>query len=56
VLAWYFDTIGSQVARLNTIPTMTEMGRVSKRTKAIVALLLARTLMQFLSAYMYEEG
>jgi hypothetical protein len=29
---------------------MTEMGRVSKRIKAIVALSLARTLMQSLSA------
>jgi hypothetical protein len=34
---------------------MTEMGRVSKRTKAIVAVLLARTLMQSLSAYVYVE-
>jgi hypothetical protein len=33
---------------------MTEMGRVSKRTKAIVALLIARTLMQSLSADVCE--
>jgi hypothetical protein len=45
----------SQAARLNTTLTMTEMGRVSKRNKAIVALLLARTLMESLSAYVYEE-
>jgi hypothetical protein len=45
----------SQAARLNTTPTMTEMGRASKRTKTIFALLLARTLMQSLSAYVYEE-
>ena len=32
---------------------MTEMERVSKRTEAIVAVSLARTLMQSLSAYVY---
>jgi hypothetical protein len=31
------------------------MGRVSKRIKAIVVLLHARTLMQSLSAYVNEE-
>jgi len=44
-----------EAARLNTAPTMMEMGRASKRTKAIVALLLARTLMLSLSAYVYDE-
>jgi hypothetical protein len=45
----------SQAARLNTTLTVTEMGQASKRNKAIVALLLARTLMESLSAFVYEE-
>jgi len=45
----------SQAARLNATLTVTEMGQASKRNKAIVALLLARTLMESLSAFVYEE-
>ena len=44
----------SQAVRLNATPTKTEMGRLSKRTEAIVALSLARPLMRSLSAYVYE--